>query len=78
MRGCLLRLVLEAVARQFRVLARDGFQFRNLFVHRYDPGRRALRAHRSSVTWRPMVRASDVGSGAGDWSDGGGAAICFW
>src|SRR6202034_1890756 len=53
MGGCLLRLVLEAVGGQFRVVPRDCFQFRDFFVHRDHPGRRALRAYRGSVAWRP-------------------------
>jgi hypothetical protein len=37
MGDCLLRLALEAVARQFRVVTRDRFQFRYFVLHRDHP-----------------------------------------
>ena len=49
MGDCLLRLTLEAVARQFRVVSRDRFQFRHFLIHRDHPRGRAFRAHRRSV-----------------------------
>ena len=53
MGDCLLRLTLEAVARQFRVVTRDRFELRYFLMHGDHPRRRAFRAHRSSVARRP-------------------------
>src|ERR1700733_1672820 len=53
MGDCLLRLTIEAVARQFRMVTRDRFEFRCFLMDWDHPRRWAIRAHCSPVAWRP-------------------------